>query len=136
MATNTMQLSDDQRAFVHENAFPAVATTLRRDGSPHSTVVWIDEENGELVFNTADGRAKPRHLRRDPRVSITVVDPSDQYRWISVSGRAELTTEGAREHIDKMAKKYLGKDVYPWHQPGEQRIIVRVRPDKVDSYGL
>jgi PPOX class probable F420-dependent enzyme len=135
MATKNMQLTDPQRAFVRDNAFPAVVTTLRSDGSPHSTVVWIDEDGGDLIFNTAEGRAKPRHLRDDPRVSVTVVDPNEMYRWVSVSGRAELTTEGAREHIDTMAKKYLGKDEYPWYQ-GEQRLIVRVRPDKVDSYGF
>ncbi|HZQ04360.1 MAG TPA: PPOX class F420-dependent oxidoreductase [Gaiellaceae bacterium] len=136
MATDTVQLTEPQRAFIREHPFPAVVTTLRPDGSPHSTVVWIDEDGGDVVFNTAEGRAKPRHLSRDPRVSVTVVDPDDQYRWVSVGGRAEMTTEGAREHIDKLARTYLGQDVYPWHQPGEQRIIVRVKPDKVDSYGF
>lgn len=136
MATDIVQLTEPQRAFIREHPFPAVVTTLRPDVSPHSTVVWIDEDGGDVVFNTAEGRAKPRHLSRDPRVSVTVVDPDDQYRWVSVGGRAEMTTEGAREHIDKLARTYLGQDVYPWHQPGEQRIIVRVKPDEVDSYGV
>jgi PPOX class probable F420-dependent enzyme len=128
-------LTEKQRSFIRDNPFPAVATTLRKDGTPHSTVVWIDERDGDLLFNTAEGRAKPRELREDPRVSITMIDPSDMYRWISVTGRAELTTEAARETIDKLAKKYLGKDEYPWYK-GEQRVDVRIKPEKVDSYGL
>ena len=128
-------LTEKQRSFIHDNPFPAVVTTLRKDGTPHSTIVWIDEVDGALLFNTAEGRAKPRELGEDPRVSVTVVDPSDMYKWVSVSGRAELSTEGAREQIDKLAKKYLGKDEYPWYQ-GEQRVNVRIKPDKVDSSGL
>ena len=131
-----MPLTKAQRAFLHDNAFLAVLTTLRADGSPHSTVVWVDEEGGDVLFNTAEGRAKPRHLAADPRASITVVDPSDQYRWVSVSGPAELTTEGAREQIDTLAKKYLGVDEYPWHKEGEQRVTVRIKPEKVDSTGF
>jgi PPOX class probable F420-dependent enzyme len=129
-------LTEAQRAFVRENAFPAVVTTLRPDGSPHSTVVWVDEEGGDLTFNTAEGRAKPRHLAADPRVSIVVADPADQYKWVSVSGTAETTTDGAREQIDHLAKKYLGVDEYPWHKEGEQRLTVRIKPDKVDSTGF
>jgi PPOX class probable F420-dependent enzyme len=128
-------LTEKQRSFIRDNPFPAVVTTLRKDGTPHSTVVWIEEDGGDILFNTAEGRAKPRELAEDPRVSVTFVDPSDMYKWISVSGRAELTTEGARETIDKLAKKYLGKDEYPWYQ-GEQRINVRIKPEKIDSYGL
>src|SRR5436190_77291 len=85
------RLTDEQRRFLRENPFAAVVTTLREDGSPHSTVVWADEDGGDVVFNTALGRAKPRHLERDPRVSVLMVDPGDQYKWVSVSGRAALT---------------------------------------------
>jgi PPOX class probable F420-dependent enzyme len=129
------KLTEKQRAFVHDNPFAAIVTTLRGDGTPHSTVVWIEEEGGDVLFNTAEGRAKPRELKADPRVSVTMVDPSDMFKWISVSGNAELTTEGAREQIDRLAKKYLGKDEYPWYQ-GEQRVTVRIKPDKVDGSGL
>jgi PPOX class probable F420-dependent enzyme len=98
--------------------------------------VWADESSGDVLVNTADGRAKPRHMKDDPRVSIIMVDPADQYRWVAVTGRAALTTEGAREHIDVLAKKYLGVDEYPWHKEGEQRLTVRIKPEKVDSSGL
>jgi PPOX class probable F420-dependent enzyme len=128
-------LNDKQRKFL-EQPFVGTLTTLRDDGSPHSTIVWVDTDTDEVLFNTAAGRAKERHLRRDPRVSLLVVDPEDTYRWLAVSGKAELTTEGADDQIDKLAKKYLGKDEYPWRKPEEQRIKVRIKPDHVDSYGF
>ena len=79
---------------------------------------------------------KERHLRRNPKIALTVVDPQDAYKWVSVSGDAELTTDGADPQIDKLAKKYLGKDEYPWRNPEEQRIKVRITPQKVDASGL
>jgi PPOX class probable F420-dependent enzyme len=130
------QLSDDQRRFLDENPFIGTATTLRQDGSPHNTIVWVDTENGVVSFNTAVGRAKERHLRTDPRAAMTVVDPGNPWRWVSVSGPAELTFEGADQQIDKLAKKYLGQDEYPWRRPTEQRIKVRIEPERVDSAGF
>jgi PPOX class probable F420-dependent enzyme len=111
-------------------------TTLRKDGSPHSTIVWVDTDTDEVSFNTATGRAKEKHLRNDPRVSVLVVDPENTYKWVAVSGTAEITTEGADEQIDKLAKKYLGQDEYPWRNPEEQRITVRIRPEHIDAAGL
>jgi PPOX class probable F420-dependent enzyme len=128
-------LNKKQREFL-EQPFAGAATTLRSDGSPHTTVVWIDVDDEVVAFNTAVGRAKERHLRQNPRVSINVLDPQDQYRWLSVSGRAELSTDGADAQIDKLAKKYLGQDEYPWRNPEEQRVTVRIYPEHVDSYGL
>jgi len=130
------KLTEKQREFIALNPYVATATTLRQDGSPHNTIVWIDAEDGVVTFNTAIGRAKVRHLRENPRVAVTVVDPEDAYKWISVSGLAELTTEGADEQIDRLAKKYLGQDKYPWHDPEHPRITVRIRPETVDTYGL
>jgi PPOX class probable F420-dependent enzyme len=130
------ELTDAQRKFIAENAYVGTVTTLRRDGSPHATVVWVDAENGTVSFNTAVGRAKERHLRNDPRLSLTVVDPENTYQWVSISGRAELTTDGADDQIDKLAKKYLGQDKYPWRSPDEQRISVKITPEKVDAYGF
>jgi PPOX class probable F420-dependent enzyme len=130
------QLTDQQRKFIAENPYVATATTLRQDGSPHNTIVWIDAEDGSVTFNTAVGRAKERHLRTDPRAAVTVVDPEDAYKWVTISGSAQLTTEGADEQIDHLAKKYLGKDEYPWRNPEEQRVKVRITPEKVDSAGF
>jgi PPOX class probable F420-dependent enzyme len=109
---------------------------LRPDGTPHVTPVWVDYDGEHVVLNTAVGRAKERHLRRDPRVSMLVLDPNDMYRWVAVTGRAELTDEGADAQIDRLAKKYLGKDEYPNRRPGEQRVSVRIRPEKVESIGI
>jgi PPOX class probable F420-dependent enzyme len=112
-------------------------TTLRKDGSPHSTPVWIDTDGENVLFNTAIGRAKERHLRRDPRVSVAVLPAADQQSgYVSVSGTAEITEEGGEAHIDKLAKKYLGQDKYPYLQPGERRVIVTIKPEKIDSMGV
>ena len=128
-------LDDKARKFLEE-PFVGEVTTLRPNGSPHTTVVWVDVDTDVVMFNTAVGRAKERYLRNDPRVSLIVVDPENAYRWVSVDGTAELTTDGADAQIDKLAKKYLGQDEYPWRKPEEQRITVRIKPEKVDSAGL
>ena len=128
-------LTEKAREFLRQ-PYVGEVTTIRPDGSPHTTVVWVDVDTDEVIFNTAVGRAKERYLRRDPRVSLIVVDPENSYRWVSVSGTAELDTDGADDEIDKLAKKYLGQDEYPWRNPEEQRITVRINPEHVDSYGF
>jgi len=131
-----MALNEKQRSFIADNPYVGVVTDLRADGSPHSTVVWVDVVDGNVEFNTAVGRAKERYLRNDPRVALTVVDPGDTYRWVSVSGPVELVLEGADPQIDRLAKKYIDKDEYPFRTPTEQRITVRIRADHVDGRGL
>jgi PPOX class probable F420-dependent enzyme len=130
------KITDKQKQFLAENPFVGVVTDLRKDGSPHSTVVWVDVEDGKVGFNTARGRTKPLNLERDPRASLLVVDPNDPYRWVAVSGTTELTEKGADAQIDKLAKKYIGKDEYPWRQPDETRVKVLIEPEKVDASGL
>ena len=130
------KLEEKPRRFLDENPYVGVATTLREDGSPHSTIVWVDVEGDKVSFNTALGRAKPRHLEHDPRASVLMVDPNNSYKWVAVSGRAELTEEGADAQIDKLAKKYLGKDEYPWRNPEETRVKVLIEPEKVDATGF
>ena len=115
----------------------ATVVTLRKDGSPHATPVWIDTDGKNVLFNTAIGRAKERHLRRDPRISVTVLPAENQQAgYVSVTGTAEIVEEGGKEHIDKLAHKYLGVDEYPYLQPGERRVIVRVKPERVDAQGF
>jgi PPOX class probable F420-dependent enzyme len=130
------KLEEKPRKFLNENPYVGVATTLREDGSPHSTIVWVDVEGDKVSFNTALGRAKPKHLQHDPRASLLMVDPNDSYKWVAVSGRAELTEEGADAQIDKLAKKYLGKAEYPWRNPEETRVKVLIEPEKVDASGF
>lgn len=129
------RLTPEERAFL-EQPFVGVVTDLRADGSPHSTVVWVDVDDEGVSFNTAWPRAKPRHLANDPRVSLTVVDPDDPYRWITIEGVATLVEEGADAQIDRLARKYTEHDRYPWHQPGETRVTVRIAPTRVESRGL
>ena len=130
------KLDDKPRKFLDENPYVGVATTLREDGSPHSTIVWVDVDGDKVSFNTALGRAKPKHLEHDPRASVLMVDPNDSYKWVAVSGPAEVTEEGAEAQIDKLAKKYLGKDEYPWRNPEETRVKVLIEPEKVDASGF
>ena len=129
------QLTEKQRAFIAEHPYVGTVTTIRPDGTPHSTVVWVDTEDGVVTFNTAVGRAKERYLRQNPNAAITVVDPENPYEWVSVSGPVEITTEGADEQIDRLAKKYLGKDEYPFRQPGEQRVKFLIEPERVSVHG-
>jgi PPOX class probable F420-dependent enzyme len=127
-------LTQREREFLTEPNVGTV-TTLRRDGSPHSTVVWVDVDDEGVLFNTAIGRAKERYLRADPRVSVLVLDPEDVHRWLAVDGTVELSTEGAREHIDRLHDKYVGPGSFH-HLPGEQRVIVRIRAERIESHGL
>jgi PPOX class probable F420-dependent enzyme len=128
-------LTEKQKAFL-DQPYVGIVTTLRPDGSPHATVVWVDREDGVVSFNTAYGRAKRRHLEHDPRASLLVIDPNDPYTWIAVDGRVELTTEGADAQIDKLAKKYLGADEFPNRRPDEQRVSVRITPQRITTSGL
>jgi PPOX class probable F420-dependent enzyme len=129
------KLNEKHKQFL-EQPFVGTVTTLREDGSPHSTVVWVDVDDGVVSFNTAYGRAKPNHLRKDPRAGVLVVDPSDPFKWVSIDGHAELTTDGADAQIDKLAKKYMGVDEYPSRQEGEQRVKVRITPEHITTSGL
>jgi PPOX class probable F420-dependent enzyme len=130
------KLDERPRKFLDESPYVGVATTLREDGSPHSTIVWVDVEGDKVSFNTARGRAKPKHLEHDPRASLLMVDPNNTYKWVAVSGHAEVTEEGADAQIDKLAKKYLGKDEYPWRNPEETRLKVLIDPEKIDASGF
>ncbi|MCS7261705.1 MAG: PPOX class F420-dependent oxidoreductase [Anaerolineae bacterium] len=117
-----------------KKAFGYVATVMP-DGTPQVTPVWVDYDGTHVIFNTAKGRVKERNLRRDGRVALVVSDPGNPYRYIQVRGRAELSEEGADAHIDKLAKKYLGMDRYPYRQPGEVRVMVRITPEAVQTWG-
>ena len=129
------KLSERQQEFLR-NPYFGVVTTLREDGSPHNTVVWVDVDEDAVIINTAEGRAKPEHLRRDGRAALTLVDPQDGHKWIAVSGPAELSHVGADAQIDKLSEKYTGNPEYQSRQPGEQRVNVRITPERVDSHGL
>ena len=123
-----VRLPEKAREILEKEAFAHVAT-LMPDGSPQSTPVWVDVEGDEIVINTAEGRAKARNLREDPRVALSATDPDDPYDAVIVRGEvSELTHEGADEHIDKLAQKYLGEERYPFRQPGEERLKIYIAP--------
>jgi PPOX class probable F420-dependent enzyme len=114
----------------------ATVATLMPDGSPHATVIWIDTDGKHVIFNTAEGRIKTKNLRRDPRVAIAVMNSENPYQQVMVRGHVvEMAHEGADAHIDRLAKKYLGVDKYPYRGPGEQRVIIKVAPDRVGIMG-
>jgi PPOX class probable F420-dependent enzyme len=110
--------------------------TLREDGSIHGVPVWVDVKDGRPVVNTAEGRIWPNNLARDPRVTMTVQNLENPYEYVEIRGRvAERTQDGADEHIDELARKYLGRDTYPYRQPGEVRVMITVEPQHVHVYG-
>lgn len=114
----------------------AYIATLMPGGAPQNTPVWIDVDGDIVVFNTADGRQKARNLDRDGRVAIAVHDSENPYRYLQIRGHVvEKAFEGADAHIDKLAKKYMGVDLYPGHTDTEKRVIYRIQADSVQTMG-
>jgi PPOX class probable F420-dependent enzyme len=134
MADTPAEIPEDAKRLLRGKNF-AHLSTLMPDGSPQVTPVWVDSDNGHVVVNTAEGRLKPKNVRRDPRVALSVVNSENPYEALTIRGRAELDDEGAEEHIDELAKRYMGVDEYPLRQPGERRVKVRITPEKVSYTG-
>jgi len=108
--------------------------TVMPDAAPHVAPVWIDREGNSILVNTPEGRVKQRNVTCDPRVAISITDQDDAYEQVVIRGRVvEQTTSGADTHIDKLAKKYLGKEKFPWREPGEKRIIFRIEPRRISE---
>lgn len=118
-----------------KQAFASLAT-LMPGGSPQVTPVWCDFDGTHILINSAKNRQKDRNMRRDSRVSLAIMDPDNAYRYLEVRGAVvEITEQGAAQHIDKMAQKYLGADKYPYAQPGEVRVLYRIKPERTTSMG-
>ncbi|PAU83917.1 PPOX class F420-dependent enzyme [Halorubrum salipaludis] len=122
---------------IFESESYAHLATVMPDGTPHVTPVWVDHEGREYVLvNTARGRQKERNVRRNPRVGVSVLDPTDPYRYVSVRGEAELTEEGATEHIDELARRYFDVDEYPHHgEESGSRVLVKIPAETVTTSG-
>ena len=119
----------DKKAFAH-------LATLMPDGTPQVTPVWCDYDGTYILFNSAKGRQKDKNIRRNPAVALSLQDPDNPYRYVEVRGRvAEITEEGADQHIDRLAKKYLGVDKYPGRQPGEVRVTYKIKPEPTTHMG-
>jgi len=132
MADATLEKYSD---LFHKKAF-ANLSTLMKDGSPQVTPVWFDYDGSHIRVNSALGRVKDKNIRRDPRVSMSIQDPDNPYRYLEIRGRVvEITEQGADAHIDKMAKKYLGVDKYPYRQASEVRVIYKIQPEHTTTMG-
>ena len=131
MGKDTTQISERIAKLLEGRNFAFVAT-LMKDGWPQITPTWVDLEDGKILVNTAEGRLKQKNISRDDRVAISVIDQNNPYHMVTVRGRVvEQRKEGADEHIDKLAKKYLGVDKYPLRSPNEKRIIIKIKPERV-----
>ena len=109
----------------------ATIATFNPDGAIHSTVIWISGEDGTVAVNSAVGRVWPTNLDRDPRVTVVVQETNNPYHFVEIRGTATGTRDGADEHINALAKKYIGQDEYPFRQPGEERIKFTIQPDRI-----
>jgi PPOX class probable F420-dependent enzyme len=119
----------------NKRAFANLAT-LMPDGHPQVTPVWCDYQDGYVLVNTARGRQKDRNMQRNPHVSLSIMDPDNPYRYLEVRGLVDkITEEGADQHIDRMAKKYLGVDKYPYRQANEKRVLYRIKPEHTSTMG-
>jgi len=118
----------EDRAYGH-------VVTFNAQGKPEITMVWMDVEGDELLFNTAEGRRKPDNIRRDPRVIVSVQDRNKPQAYAVFHGRGRVTAAGADAHIDKLAKRFLGTDKYPYRRPTEKRLIVRIEVDRISGMG-
>jgi len=128
-------IPEKYRDLFQKKAFCSLST-LMPDGSPQVTPVWCDFDGTHVIVNSAKGRRKDTNMRRDPRVSLAIIDPDNPYRYLEVRGRVdEITENGADAHIDKMAKKYIGMDKYPNRQPGEVRVLYKIKPERISSMG-
>jgi PPOX class probable F420-dependent enzyme len=133
--TGMHALPEKAKAILRKRAFAHIAT-LMPDGSPQVSPVWVDVDGDRILVNSAEGRRKDRNLCNDSRVALSATDPDNPYDAVMIRGRVVQTTrEGAREHVDKMAKKYLGQDKYPYARPGEVRVIFAIEPESVTTTG-
>ena len=125
-----MKLSKKAIKLIEGKNFGYLATVMK-DGSPQVTPVWVDLEGDLILVNTAIGRLKQINTKRNPKVAVAIADASNQYNMVAIRGTVmKQTTNGAREHIDKLARKYLGKEKYPWFSSKEKRVVLKIRPER------
>lgn len=124
-------LTDEDRALLKGKNFGGLSTMMP-DGSPQTTIVWIDTDGEHVLVNTAEGRVKLNNIERDPRVALAVYEHDDPYRQLAIRGRVvDITREGAEANIDALAQRYLGTERYPWRSEGEHRILLKILPEKI-----
>ena len=122
----------DDAKHLFENKSLAHVATLNPDGSPQVSAVWVGLDGDLITFNTAEGRVKPRNVRGDSRIALSIANDENPYENLLVQGTVvDVTNDGADEDIDALAKRYLDADSYPFRQPGEERVIVKIEPEKI-----
>lgn len=118
-----------------KKAFANLATVMP-DGTPQVTPVWVDYDGKHVIVNSARGRRKDKNVGQNSSVALSIMDPDNPYRYLEVRGRvAEITEEGADQHIDSMARKYMGVDKYPYRQPSEVRVMYKIEPTHTSQMG-
>ena len=127
-------LPQSVKKLLQDKAYGHVVT-YNDKGTAQLTMVWMDVDGDDVVFNTSEGRRKSQNLRRDPRIIVSVQDRNDPQAHAVFYGKARVTDAGADEHIDKLAKRFLGFDKYPYRQPGEKRLLVRISVDRIGGFG-
>jgi len=129
------EIPASHRDLLTKKTFAHLATIMK-DGSPQVTPVWFDTEGPYVRVNSAVGRLKDKNMRRDPHVALSILDPDNAYRYLEIRGRViKVTEEGGAAHIDALAKKYMGLDTYPMHQPGVARVIYTIEPLRFSTMG-
>jgi PPOX class probable F420-dependent enzyme len=132
MSRHLGKITDENIVRLFEGRNFAFLATVKKDGSPQVTPTWIDRDNDTILINTAKGRVKQENVSRDPRVSISLVDDRNPYSMVTITGKViEQTTEGADEHIDKLARRYLNADRYPNHSADVKRVILKIKPERI-----
>ncbi len=132
MSRHLGKITDENIVRFFEGRNFAFLATVKKDGSPQVTPTWIDRDNDTILINTAKGRVKQENVSRDPRVSISLVDDRNPYSMVTITGKViEQTTEGADEHIDKLARRYLNADRYPNHSADVKRVILKIKPERI-----
>ena len=129
------KIPDQYLDLFQKKAFANLAT-LMPDGSPQVTPVWVDFDGTHVLINSARGRQKDKNMQKNGLVAMSILDPENPYRYLEIRGKvADITEEGADAHIDKMAKKYMGKDTYPYRRPNEVRVLFKILPSKTSQMG-
>jgi PPOX class probable F420-dependent enzyme len=106
--------------------------TIMPDGSPHVVQTWVDHDRDTVLINTNEGSQKHRNAERNPKVALDICDPTNPFNMAIIRGRViEITRNGAEDHVDKLAKKYLGQDKYSGRRPGVNRILIKIEPSRV-----